>query len=266
MTADLTAFRAVDFNWTRDLQSVWVDSPFEVSDVHKHVADEVMEDFILRTKSPTSNPIGRVILGSAGAGKTHLMGNLRQRVWGSNGWFVLLDIIGITDFWATAALGFVNSLHQTMPSGRTQYEAVLSRIAQKLPLDEAARQAIAQWERTPERDQLGAPGLFLALLRHADPSNTQRYQDVVRALLLLGSEDADRRNLAYCWLQGLDPDENERRQLGFLTPPPAYPELVRGMLWIMSLAGPTMIAVDQIDAIVSASNLMAGLNKGQLEK
>ena len=30
------------------------------------------------------------------------------------------------------------------------------------------------------------------------------------------------------------------------------------MLWVMSLAGPTLIAVDQIDTIVSASNLLAG--------
>jgi hypothetical protein len=83
---------------------------------------------------------------------------------------------------------------------------------------------------------------------------------VVRALLLLGSDDWDANNLAYCWLQGLDVDENERRKLGFLRPPPAYHELVRGMLWVMSLAGPTLIAVDQIDAIVSASNLLAGAN------
>ena len=34
------------------------------------------------------------------------------------------------------------------------------------------------------------------------------------------------------------------------------------MLWVMSLAGPTLIAVDQIDAIVSASNLLAGVDDG----
>jgi hypothetical protein len=36
----------------------------------------------------------------------------KRRVWEAKGWFVLLDIIGITDFWATAALGFLNSLFQ----------------------------------------------------------------------------------------------------------------------------------------------------------
>ena len=89
------------------------------------------------------------------------------------------------------------------------------------------------------------------LLGRADPPNKTRHQDVVRALLLLGSEDADVNNLAYCWLQGLEVDQAKRRVLGFLRPPPACSEVVRGLLWVMSLAGPTMIAVDQIDSIVS---------------
>ncbi len=261
MTDALDAFRSVDFNWTRDLQSVWFDSPFQVNDVHHAVVDEIMEDFVEKTKDPNSNPIGRVILGPAGAGKTHLIGTLRRRVWDADGWFVLLDIIGITDFWATAALGFLNSLHQPMADGRAQYEALLSRIARTLPLDASAREAIAQWEKSSESEGSGVPGLFLALLRHADPRGALQHEDVVRAILLLGSENWNARNLAYCWLQGLDADENERRRLGFRGAPPAYPQLVRGMLWLMSLGGPIMIAVDQIDAIVSASNLLAGMDE-----
>jgi hypothetical protein len=90
-----------------------------------------------------------------------------------------------------------------------------------------------------------------------------KHQDVIRALLLLGSDDWDANNLAYCWLQGLDVDESKRRELRFLTAPPPYPELVRGMMWVMSLAGPTLIAVDQIDPIVSASNILADLDGAQ---
>src|SRR5260370_21252899 len=132
MSKALGAFRAVDFNWTRDLQSVWIDPSYQVDDLHKDVVDDLMEDFLSRTRNAQDNPIGRIILGQAGVGKTHLIGSLRRRVWDVSGWFVLLDIIGITDFWATAALGFLNSLHQPMPTGRTQYEAVLSRIVRRL--------------------------------------------------------------------------------------------------------------------------------------
>jgi Helicase HerA, central domain len=261
MNAGLQALRAVDFNWTHDLQSVWLDSAFQVDEIHRSLVDHVVHELFARTKKITDNPIGKVILGEAGAGKTHLIGTLRRRVWQSKGWFVLLDIIGITDFWATAALGVLNSLQQPLPDGRTQYQAVLSAVLRTVPVDSAARDAIEEWEKKSERTKVDTIDLFLKLLRTIDFANTLKHQDVVRALLLLGSDDLEASNLASCWLQGLDVDEARRKGLRFLRAPPPYPELVRGMLWLMSLAGPTLIAVDQIDAIVSASNLLAGVDE-----
>ena len=261
MSTALQALRAADLNWTHDLQGIWSDPAFHVSELHQPLVDRIIEDFFARTRKPTDNPTGQILLGEAGAGKTHLIGTLRRRVWERNGWFVLLDIVGITDFWGTAALGCLNSLHQAMPDGRSQYEAVLSAIVKGVPLDSAARQTIAEWEQKPEKTRLDTIDLLLKLLWRVDPANTAKHQDVVRALLFLGSDDWDANNLAYCWLQGLDVDEAKRKELKFLKPPPAYPELVRGMLWVMSLAGPTLIAVDQIDAIVSASNLLAGVDE-----
>jgi hypothetical protein len=260
MNKALRAFRAVDFNWTHALQNIWSDPPFQVDELHKPLIDSLIEDFLRETTSLNSNPVGRVVLGEAGAGKTHLIGSLRRRVWEAHGWFVLIDIIGITDFWTTAALGFLNSLQQPITGSLTQYDAILSAIVKRIPLDRVTRETIAQWERNPEITRLDTVSLFLTLLRRIDPGKTRQHQDVVRALLLLGSDDWDASNLAYCWLQGLDVDEIKRRELGFLRAPPPHPELVRGMLWVMSLAGPTLIAVDQIDPIVSASNLLAGLH------
>jgi hypothetical protein len=112
MNEALPAFRLVDFNWVRDLQSIWSDTGFQVGELHKPLADELINDFLVETRKPTNNPIGRIILGQPGAGKTHLLGTLRRRVWDAGGWFVLLDIIGITDFWATTAFGVLKSLHQ----------------------------------------------------------------------------------------------------------------------------------------------------------
>jgi hypothetical protein len=262
MNQALQAYRAVDFNWTHDLQSVWSDPVFHVDELHRTLIDRIMYDFLFGTETLSANPIGKVILGEAGAGKTHLIGTLRRRVWQAKGWFVLLDIIGITEFWATVALGFVNSLHQKMPNGRTQYDDVLSAIIGEIPLGSDAKNTIAEWEEKPDKTRLDTVNLFLKLLRGVDHPNTTKHQDVIRALLLLGSDDWDANNLAYCWLQGLDVDEIKRRQLGFLKAPPPHEVLVEGMLWVMSLAGPTLIAVDQIDSIVSASNILAGADQG----
>src|SRR6516165_4042078 len=118
MNAAFRAFQAADLNWTHDLQNVWSDPIFQVDELHRSLIDGgLIDSFFARTKKINDNPIGKVILGEAGAGKTHLIGTLRRRVWQANGWFILLDIVGITDFWGTAALGFLNSLHQPMPNG-----------------------------------------------------------------------------------------------------------------------------------------------------
>ena len=76
----------------------------------------------------------------------------------------------------------------------------------------------------------------------------------MRALIYLDSKEGGESNFAYMWLQGQNVDDRLRRELGFVAWAPKPVEVVRGLLWLLSLAGPTMIAVDQIDAIVSASN------------
>src|ERR1700688_1667435 len=98
MNEALRALRMVDFNWTHDLQSVWSDPISHVDELHRSLIDHIIDEFLSRTKNLTDNPIGKVILGEAGAGKTHLIGTLRRRVWQAKGWFVLLDVIGVTDF------------------------------------------------------------------------------------------------------------------------------------------------------------------------
>ena len=269
MNHALQAFRAVDFNWTRDLQSVWSDPVFQVDALHKSTIDGMMDDFLRFTRRPSDNPIGQVILGEAGVGKTHMIGTLRRRAWQAGGWFVLLDIIGITDFWQTAALGFVSSLRQPMDGAQTQYQALLSAIlnviAKQASFDRATRRAIQEWRDKPNKTRLDTADLFLKLLWRLDPAGAAQHQDVIRALLLLDSDDFDASNLAYCWLQGLNVDDEKRRLLKFSGPPPSHDKLVGGMLWVMGLAGPTLIAVDQIDSIISESNLLVGVDEARAD-
>lgn len=84
-------------------------------------------------------PLGWVIAGPAGSGKTHLIGSLRQKTWIAGGWFVLLDLVDVRDFWASAALGFVSSLQRQMPDGSSQYETILKRIVADLSVSSDIR-------------------------------------------------------------------------------------------------------------------------------
>ena len=160
------------------------------------------------------SPLGRVVVGSAGAGKTHLIGELRRRMWSAKGAFVLLDIVGITDFWRTAALGYITSLQQPMPDGRAQLEAILGEILKDFLREPDARQAFQRWSAKSDKRRLDLVNLFISLLRRRDPGRTLRHGDVVRSLLLLASEDWDTANLAYSWLQGLDVDPVSRVSTG----------------------------------------------------
>jgi len=260
----IEAFGAADFEWVRQLKSVWQDPPYHIDAFHDDVAKRIVEDFQSRTRKLTDAPLGHVIVGGAGSGKTHLIGTLRRRVWEAGGWFVLLDFAGIKDFWASVALCFVTSLNHVMPSGETQYQAILSRLVASDGFDPRIRAVLAkliekediavQFDRETVRGFIQG---FLVALDRAHPGALP-YPDTVRACLLLILGDWDARNAAYSWLQGLDLDPADLRGLGFGLARPAQIDLVRGMSWLMGLTGPTLIAVDQIDAIVSEANLRRG--------
>jgi len=57
--------------------------------------------------------------------KTHLIGELRRRVWKDGDFFVLLDFVGIKDFWPSVALGFLNSLQVRMTENKRQYDILI---------------------------------------------------------------------------------------------------------------------------------------------
>jgi hypothetical protein len=103
--SELDAFRSVDFDWTRQLRSIWRDPPYHVASLHHARIDNLVDYFTRKTREPdpADEPLGRVIVGPAGYGKTHLIGELRRRIWEMEGWFVLLDFVGIKDFWSSVA-------------------------------------------------------------------------------------------------------------------------------------------------------------------
>ncbi len=255
MTLALDALRAVDFNWTRALRDVWTDPPYHVEELNKATVEMILEEFQATTRDPEANPIGQVIQGRAGAGKTHLIGALRRRVWLMHGWFVLVDIIGLNDFWKTVAHSFVDSLHQRLPNNQPQYKAVIGGVLRLMFRDERARRSIGEPLRAPLTERQAAD-LYLRMLAEFDPGHAHRHRDVVRALIFLDAEESEESDFARMWLRGENIEDERRRAMGFLASAPDPAENVRGLSWLMSLVGPTMIAIDQIDAIVGASNTL----------
>jgi Helicase HerA, central domain len=258
MTTELDVFRAVNFNWSRQLKSIWRDPPYHVPNLHQQVIDGVVTDFISETAEvdPFDEPLGQVVVGPKGFGKTHLIGELRRQVWDRQGWFVLLDFIGIKHFWSSVALGFLNSLQVRTAGGKTQYDRIVEGLVDLLQIDEELRTVAKQWSGQ-RRDMMGELARVFTTsldLKYRDDANQHR--DVVTALVFLASEDLECRNSAHGWLQGMNFDGEDIRSLGFKEENSPI-KVVKGLSWIMSRLAPTLIAVDQIDAIVTASNSFA---------
>jgi Helicase HerA, central domain len=258
MTIEFDAFRAVSFNWTRQLKSIWRNPPYHVQSLHQPVVDDVVSHFISETIDidPFDEPLGQVIVGAKGFGKTHLIGELRRQVWERQGWFVLLDFIGIKHFWSSVALGFLNSLQVRMADGQMQYDRVVQSLAGLLEIGEELQNIAERW-RGPRRDLVvELVRVFTRSLDRKCPNEARPHLDVVTALVLLASGDADCRSIAHGWLQGMMFDGEDIRALGFRGDNSPI-KVVKGLSWIMSRLAPTLIAVDQIDAIVTASNSLA---------
>ncbi|MFG1421536.1 helicase HerA-like domain-containing protein [Roseixanthobacter liquoris] len=262
----LEAFRAVDFESTRNLKSIWRDVPYEVSDLHADCLGEILTYFDKTTRDPepSPEPRGYVVVGPAGHGKTHLIGRLRQKVWQRGGWFVLLDLVGVKDFWSSVALGFVNSLQVKRGDGMTQYDGLILKIAEHLGIADRVGALAASHQNGSGELMAELVKLFLKALGKSYPQETIRHRDVVTALILLTSDDLDQQSIAHSWLQGVPLDPQDLRSLGFKgSNAPIL--VVKGLSWLMSLVGPTLIGVDQIDAIVSAANARARAEESMQE-
>ncbi|MDI4231530.1 ATP-binding protein [Bradyrhizobium sp. Arg237L] len=254
---ELDVLREVDFNWARQLRSVWRDQAYSVSAIHQDVVEDVMAYFLRNTREPEpdNEPLGRVILGGAGHGKTHLVGELRRRVWEGDGTFILLDFVGVTDFWASAALGFLNSLQIRVDGRQIQYDRLIQKLISLLSLQSQLTEIAARYKGRPRELMAELVKTFITALTRGDRAKTQQHGDIIRALVMLISDDLECASIAHGWLQGMELDTQSLRDLGFvaLRKPPI--EIVRGLSWLLSLVGPTMIAVDQIDPIISEASI-----------
>ena len=235
MSDALDALRRVDFDWVRTLDSIWIDTE-PTGGPNERFVPEIVADLHDKARQPADRAPGRVLVGQSGVGKTHLVGQLRREAWRRGAWFVPLDVLGLTDFWRSAALSFVTALLQAMPDGRRQSDAVLAGVARRFGVETQVEAAF----NTPNMDARRIVDVLVQALMRVDAGRALKHLDVFRALCLLRSQDFGAVGLAHAWLQGYEADPAERTALGFRTPPPAPVEVVRGICWIMALGGPTL--------------------------
>jgi len=256
MDTALAALRKVNFNWTAHIDEIWLDQPDESPSLQGDIRSELteyLEDLVESTS--VSSPLGVPLLGPAGSGKTHLLGVLRRQSLEVGAYFILADMTDVADFWDTVSLGYLRSLQQPLADKRRQVDHWLERMTALFGRD---------IKKASELPKQRPPGLILrieeliAAVRSKHRAELQEHVDVLRALVLFACDHSDINDLGYKWLQGLVIDQDELDVFGFRQRNQTPSRIVRGLSWLLSLTGPTVLALDQLDAIVAEHELARG--------
>ncbi len=245
--------RAVDFEWTTSMRNVWQDySSRDIDTIHGQERKRIISELeqLKRTQDPGS-PLGMVIIGEGGSGKTHLLRQLRRYAISHSINFILVDMTDVRDFWETVLQGYIKSLQEEINSdGMTQAQHLLEFLINLTNVPVSLVQ-LAQAEASDLKISVNA---LLTALAKQDRSSTLRFQDVLRALVFMNSDDLEIASLGTTWLQGMELEADDKTTFKFLSlKAPKLSDIVEGLSWLLSLAGPTLLAFDQLDPIVTQS-------------
>lgn len=249
---ELEALAALSFNWTLGREDVWASSPYHVKDLHREAARLISRGVDEASASMGPNPLGVVLAGQRGAGKTHLLGWAREQVRDAGGYFFLVGDLASKTFWEETRRALLEQLlHRD--GGRSQLDALLDDLAGRTDPPEPIRAAVTG-RVPPTRDKLSA---FVAALQRTGGSVLQPAQDMLRALVLLGSPEQAHKEIGESFLGEYDLDPEERRAWGIRSSGMDDKFMIGELSRILALSGPTVVAVDQIDALIDKATRAA---------
>ena len=245
------ALREVDFNWAVGLSEVWDEAPYDVPAMHKEIRKEFASRLrrMARESKPQS-PLGWVVLGVGGTGKSHLLGAFRRETFGQDATFIQIDMTDVRDFWDIVLQGYIASLQQSV-EGEFQWRRLLRRVIENLGPNKPAGQIL---KTLAERKSENLPNDIRKVIEALTQYNRvelQRHHNVVRALLCFNSGDYAVFHVGYTWLLGQAIEEPDRLRYGFTLASEQPRRIVEGLSWLLSLGGPTVLALDQLDPIVT---------------
>ncbi|MBM2620821.1 ATP-binding protein [Actinoplanes sp. LDG1-06] len=252
------ALAALRFSWAQVPDDVWRSSPFHVDGLHATVVQDVLEGIAEAEASADASPIGLVLQGPAGSGKTHLLGWVREQVQRRGGYFFLIGVLDGRKFWDAVLLFLIDGLARPAFDGETQLSLLLRRLSARVGAPRNARRA-AMGQTGLTRPALDA---FIDGLRDYAPHLALQCRDTARALTLLASGDEEHQDIADTYL-ACEPEAvpGERRAWGIRSKSRTQQEIVRDISWLLALTGPTVFALDQLDTLVAQAAVQDDLAK-----
>jgi hypothetical protein len=246
--ADREAFAAVRLDWARTPEDVWRTSTVHVDGLHPQATHSIDAGIADAAASCDSSPLGIVVQGQRGSGKTHLLGWVRERVHSLGGYFFLIGPLSGTTFWESVAGSIRESLLRTIDGRGTQLFVFLHRLSSLLEVSDPVRAGVVgDTELMPEHLKD-----FIVALRTFDDSLGRECQDTLRALVLYGSADFAAQDVGQSYLQSMEEQEaGERARRGMRTPAKPARQIVSEISRLLALTGPSVMAIDQIDTVVA---------------
>ncbi|MER7269008.1 DUF87 domain-containing protein [Micromonospora carbonacea] len=247
--AERTALAALRFDWAPVPDDVWRPLPFHVEGLHVPVVREVLAGVDEAASNPHGSPLGLVVQGQRGSGKTHLLGVVRQRVQEADGYFFLVGLLDAGSFWDNVLAALLDGLARPVPgSPETQLKLLLRRLSALVGAPRTARRAV-MGDTELTRPALDA---FLTGLGDYDRHAARTCQETARALALAASEDIVHRDLAENYfLSGEEVVAGERAAWGMRRAPRPAQQIVQDLSWLLALTGPSVVAVDQVDTLIA---------------
>ncbi|MBT0565730.1 AAA family ATPase [Williamsia sp. CHRR-6] len=251
MTDPRTALESIRLSWAPTPDDVWEpQSALHVDGLHDDVMFDLTRAVADAEASAAGSPLGVVVQGPAGAGKTHLLGQLREHVQTRGGYFFLVKLLDGSDFWRSMVVGILEDLARPTPAHRSQLVDLLHTLAGAAELAPTERAEITG------DAPLTRPTLekFITAVYQRHPKNRRRSQHVLRALVLRNAQSFELQDLGDTFLH-LDPGfEDELAQWGITQVQLGYVEIVQNISRLLALGGPAVVAIDQIDTLIALGN------------
>jgi hypothetical protein len=249
--AQREALASLRLTWAPTADDLWrPQAATHVPGLNDFAIDDVMDAVGDATRDSMSSPLGVVVQGRAGSGKTHLLGQVRERVQASGGYFLLVELLDAATFWESVRNGIIDSLGRPGAQRETQLKDLLWELSSIAHVSRADRRAIIG------DDDLDLETLdrFVNALAKAHRDPVRECHQTLRAVVLLGATDLDAHDVGEAYLQASEESgHDERAHWRLRASPASAQQCVQEISRLIALAGPTVLALDQIDTLLAQS-------------
>ncbi|MEV8637576.1 DUF87 domain-containing protein [Streptosporangium sp. NPDC051023] len=247
---ELEVLQALRFNYVEGPEDVWSPSAFHVEGLNGTVERAILSGLADVANGGATSPIGLVLRGQRGTGKTHLLGWVRERIQQEGGYFFLVGLLDARTFWESMLISMLDGLSRDGREGESQLKILLRRLSELADMPRGVQREVIG-NRSVTRESLEA---FVAGVRKLNPHVGQAAKDTLRALVLRACADYAAQDIGYGFLAALPEEElGERAAWGIRQLPKTPQEIVKDLSHLLALTGPSVIAVDQIDVLVAQS-------------